>query len=569
MRRMVLLAAAILLVAAMVLGVSAQTCATQVTCQATVSSDESCWLNISATFHLDAPVEELYFPVPVKATHITLNGSRVGSSVTEDARLVNLSRITGGMSGDFTVAISYRLRDVIGSDDNGFLQLQLPLLSGFSYPVEKLGFTVTMPGTLEGKPAFSSGYHQANIEQDLIFSYSENTVTGTSSKALKDHETLTMTLLVTEEMFPQAAIQLQELDGFYVAMAACGVLALLYWLLCLRAKPPRHITVSAPPEGYSAGQLGSLICLRSTDMTWLIFTWAQLGYLTIQLGRQDTVLLHKGMEMGNERSQYEQKLFRALFGNKTTVDTSGMRYVTLCNDVKKQPPKIPGLVHPRSGSRLIFRLLASLLGLLCGICMGLTLGKESAIPWIGGVLAGLGCFAASWLIHSWADCLFTDRKGWLVLSAVLCSGWVVISICARTFWLDGWVIALQLIFGLMGAYGGRRTDAGRQLMAEALGLRRFLRTLPRVQLQGIRQLNPEYYFSLAPYALALGCGKAFAKRFGRDRMPHCPYLTGISLRPMTALQWHKLLRQVAWQMEARQRQAPVERLVRFFQRRGT
>lgn len=96
-------------------------------------------------------------------------------------------------------------------------------------------------------------------------------------------------------------------------------------------------------------------------------------------------------------------------------------------------------------------------------------------------------------------------------------------------------------------------------MSEALGFRRFLRTIPRTQLQHIRRQNPDYFHALVPYALALGSDKAFAKRFGRDLLPPCPYITGVPQKPMSAAQWCKLIRRTARAMEMRLRQSKLER----------
>ncbi len=564
MRRFFLLITTIVLLCAMAVSTSAQTCATQVTCQATVSSDESCAVTVSATFHLDTPVEEFYFPLPAQASNITLNGSRVGSTVSGDVRLVDLTGITGSMAGDFTVSISYQLRDVVSKDENEMLQLQLPLLSGFSYPVAKLGFTVTMPGAVTVKPSFSSGYHQANIEQDLVFSYTGNTVTGTSSQELKDHETLLMTLPVSEEVFPQTAINLEELDALYLSLVIAIVLGLVYWLIFLRAAPPRHLTVAAPPQGYNAGQLGSLISLRGTDLTAMIFSWAQLGYLTIHLGKGNRVVLYKRMEMGNERSPFEQRCFQTLFGKRDVMDTSGLRFIAVYQKLAGKTAGFQDIVHRHSGSKYVFRFFMAVAGLFDGICMGLTLGMEAAAPWLPAALLAAGCFIAGWLIQLWAESLFCRSRGRLVWALLLCTAWGVTGWFAGTLVLDIWIILLQLLAGLMSTFGGRRTDAGRQLMSEVLGFRRYLRSIPRTQLQYIRKQNPDYFHTLVPYALAFGCDKTFAKRFGRDKQPPCPYITGISKTPMTALQWSKLLRAAARSMEFRLRRQPLEKVTDFF-----
>ena len=157
MRRTIMFLLAITLLCTLAFGVSAATAATQVTYQASASLDESCEVALTATIHLDEPVKDLSFPVPAGASNITLNGSRVGSSVSGESRYVDISGITAGLAGDFSFGITYHLDDVIDTNDNGFLEMQLPLLAGFAYPVEKMSFTVTMPGEITSKPAFTSG----------------------------------------------------------------------------------------------------------------------------------------------------------------------------------------------------------------------------------------------------------------------------------------------------------------------------------------------------------------------------------------------------------------------------
>ena len=200
MRRIVLLITALALFLALAVSVSAATSATSVKSQAAVLMDESCEVILSVTVRVEQGVEDLEFPLPLDAIAVSLNGMRVGTAITGEARMVDLSRITGGMPGEFTIIITYRLKDVVDFNEEGILQVTVPLLSGFAYPVEYLEATVTMPQEVAEKPAFSSGYHKSNIEQDLHFQVDGSMITATSLSALKDHETLEMNLTVTEEL---------------------------------------------------------------------------------------------------------------------------------------------------------------------------------------------------------------------------------------------------------------------------------------------------------------------------------------------------------------------------------
>lgn len=211
MRRFFAIALSFVLLVCLLAGtVSAETCANSVNIYATVASDESCQVTVTALLHLEQITGTLYFPVPVEAESVTLNGTRVATTRTASGRQVDLSGILGNLVGDFSITVTYILRDVVEYDENEILQLQLPLLEGFAYPVETLEYSVTLPGSVAAKPAFSSGYHQANIEQDLLTQQSGPMISGKATKTLKDHETLSMTLTVTEEMFPQNKIELPD-----------------------------------------------------------------------------------------------------------------------------------------------------------------------------------------------------------------------------------------------------------------------------------------------------------------------------------------------------------------------
>lgn len=561
MRRFFAIALSFVLLVCLLAGtVSAETCANSVNIYATVASDESCQVTVTALLHLEQITDTLYFPVPVEAESVTLNGTRVATTRTASGRQVDLSGILGNLVGDFSITVTYILRDVVEYDENEILQLQLPLLEGFAYPVQTLEYSVTLPGPVAAKPAFSSGYHQANIEQDLITQQSGPTISGKATKALKDHETLSMTLTVTEEMFPQNKIELPDYEFTKTFMWICVALAMVYWLIFLRCGVPRRITSAAAPEGFSAGQMGSVLHMQGADLTLMVFTWAQLGYIFIGKGKGGHILLYKQMEMGNERSSFEQKCFRSLFGRRNVVDTAELNYVEQWQKTNRMNPGIQELIHPKTGNRKIFRALAALVGLFCGISVGIAMGTGTTLRWflvIGLALAG---FFISWHIHKWAESLLLWRKKRLWSAAVLCVIWLILCILAKVFAMGAWTLVFQLLAGLLCAFGGRRTYAGMQASSEVLGLRRYLRRLGREDLERICRNNPEYFFTIAPYAVALGVDKHFSKLFGKQHLPDCPYMDLGSEVKLTAFGWSERLRQVADAMDRRRKKMWLERI---------
>lgn len=558
MRKILIFICLICMLCCLTVSAGAASVAKSVNTHATVSHDGTAQVTLTANIHLDKVEENLLFALPAQATDITVNGIRARSYLENGLRQVELVDIIGKAVGDFSLNFTYSLPNLIVTNEAGQLELQMPLLAGFAYPIQALEFSVTLPGPVEAKPAFSSGYHQSNIEKDLTFSTAGATVTAVSQVELKDHETLTMTLLVTEEMFPQKRIATPEVGTVSTLATVFLLIALAYWALFLRNLPNRPTPYAAPPEGYTAGELGSVLCLQGANLNMMVFSWAQLGYLQIELQPTGRVLLHRQMEMGNERSSFEQRTFKQLFGGRNRVDASTARYGALHRSVAVSRPNLSALMHRRSGNMPVFRALAAVSGLFAGLTIAVSLGTGAALQWFLVVLLGFAALLSCWQIQTWAVNLFVPdrRKLWIALA--LSAIWLLLGVLAGRFGAGLALVLGQTLAGFLMAIGGRRSPAGRALMGEVLGLRRHLKSLSPEQLKAISRNDPEYFHRMAPYALALGVDKAFAKRFGKQSIENCPYIdTGVGGR-MRASQWNGVMRRVLKGMNTRPDQGRLE-----------
>ena len=124
------------------------TAAKSVSAHATVSHDGTCQMTLTATIHLDQVTEDLRFPLPEKSANVTVNGARARSHIENGLRQVNLNSVIGKAVGDFTLNFTYTLPNLIVTNEAGLLELRLPILSGFAYPVQALEFSVTLPGAV-------------------------------------------------------------------------------------------------------------------------------------------------------------------------------------------------------------------------------------------------------------------------------------------------------------------------------------------------------------------------------------------------------------------------------------
>ena len=541
---------------------------------ATVSNDGTCDVSSTVTLHVDANQKNLTYPVPLNASNVTLNGKPVLTSKTDQARQVNLSRVLNGMSGDVSFSVGYTVHsavDVVTFENataatdteqgkTKRLRLELPMLAGFAYPIDELQFSINLPGVINQNPSFVSGYHQANIEKDLTYSISGGNIAGRSWTGLKDHETLTMYLDATEEMFPQTQAALPVVENVMSLIGICAGIAFAFWVLFLRNYLPLRRFPAVAPDGFGAGQLGTLLTMSGADLSMMVLSWAQLGYVSLHMDRRSHILIQKQMDMGNERTVFEQKYFHQLFSTRTAIDTRSSAYQRILQAVALQRSAPQMFRQKNPGAVKIFRAIMAAAGLLCGACFGIILGNMLDYGWVFMIILAVAGLFCSWHIQFWTEGLFLRHRQRVWTSMILSLLWLALGIAIGQFSLALLAVGMQLAAGFLATFGGRRTEEGRNAMGQALSLRWYLKRMTTAQLQQLSRDNPELFFDLIPFAIALGCDGALARRFGQSRLPDCPYLHANNTRGMTAKQWSHKLRYVLECMSAQKKRQPLDGL---------
>ena len=541
------------------LSASAENSAPRADIYCTVNADGDCLVSLSVTIHLDAGDDSLTFPLPAAATSITMNGYSASTTRSASAVHVNLSRATSGLPGDFTIRFDYMLPDVVYPIEGRKLEMTIPIISGFSYPITSVSYVITLPTQITTLPSFTSTYRQNGIDADLDYVIKDNMITGSIRNGLNDHESFSLTMPVEQEMFPTVSTYQRTGNPEVVPMLAVLGAALMYWLLFLRTLPPPRVTANHPPEGLTAGELGCRLTLQGGDLTMLVLSWAQLGYLLIHQDGNGRVLLHKRMEMGNERSLFEVRIFGLLFGNRRVVDCSGSHYAKLCRKTAGMLPGEKTMCSSHPIHRKLFRVLCCASQSICGVCLTMNLTTITALEvLLGIVLVVLGA-AFAWQIQNIAYGLFLRRKNG-VWAGLVCLGlWTVLGLIAGVVLIALGSAAAQLCAGFLSAYGGRRTSLNKAETGQILALRRYLKNPPKQELERRLNLDPELFFQLAPYALAMGVMKPYAAAFGKRKLPQCPYLVTKVHGKRTAAEWADTMTAIVTLMDARYRQLEAER----------
>lgn len=551
---------ALLLVAMLCMGlctaVSAQSAIQSLDSRCSVAAGGSCELELIVLLYLDEGAKP-GFPIPAEATDVTLNGQRAGVTLSGETKLLSLSGITGGDGGTYEFRIRYSLPGVVDAGEEGLL-LTLPLLSGFEYPVEELRFSVTLPSEITTEPVFTSSYYQELIAAQLDVSVEGNTLSG-QTHSLKDHETLSMQLPVTDEMFPQLAVTVRVMGVMDAVVLAFAVLTLLYFVLTMRPKRLHREERTTAPDGVSAGELQMWLTGKGVDFSLLVVTWAQLGYLRIQVDRYGHVQLHKRMDMGNERSKFENRYFRSLFGPRQTVDGSGYHYARLCREVWGKAPGIKEIYLPLSGNPMVLRILGLISGMLSGFLLASAFAPHSLLL---KLLLALVSAALSCSIQAGGVAMPHRKKRPVYMGIGCCVVWLLLGIFSGEVALILLMCLFQFAVGLGAAYGGRRTALGHQAMEQIFNLRRHMVFGSKQDMAQLLKGNPNYFHELLPYALAMGLDRTFARHFDRLQLQECNYLIISSQRQRTASEWARVLRKAVEALDAKAARLPLERFKR-------
>jgi len=566
MRRFVVMVLCLLLMAGvLVMPASADNGATKVESIINVTPTGDCMVSTTVRLNLDTPVESLTFPLPPNATDITMNNGSPRVTETQTAQEVDLSRSVGGMVGEINLMFNYNIpgavkpiRDEDGTVNKTLLNLELPLLNSFALPVQELSFVVTLPENIKYYPTFTSIYQLTGIEASLDYRVDQKMLTGHSIKALNDHEGITMNMAVPVEMFPTVSTYIREGNPEVVPMLICGGLAMVYWILFLRTLPLVRRRSVSPPEGITAGELGCHLTLAGGDLTMMVFHWAQMGYILIQRdgGR---VMLHKRMDMGNERSPFEVKVYKMLFANRRSVEATNYQYVKLSRKVFSMIPGERNLCKPNSGNTKLLRLFGCAAHAFCGVCIAMNMTEIPVLQVLLSIILVILGVVDAWQIHEIAYRTHLRGKTRVYIGLVSFLIWILLGIlCGQ--WLIPLCSALgQFALGYLAAYGGRRSDIGRHDAGQILGLRSYLKHIPREDINRNLKTDPDYFFNMVPFALSLGIIHPFARNFGSIKMDQCPYLISRIHGKRTAEEWAEMIADTADLIDSRYRRMEIEK----------
>ena len=504
---------------------------------------------VTAEVIFDTASDEIWIPVGTDVRSVSLSGYRV-SKKTVDGSLWLVLKNSEGTIGTRTFVLTFKQpRNVtLNSDKTQTFDLQLvcPL---WTWNVETLTFSVTMPKAFDAKTTYQSGYFADAVQvEDAI---EGQTIRGSVPGGLLDRESIDLVMTL-----PQGYFRLRNLRGGtasvdVVLIGALALLCLVYWFCTLRNPLPKQQSRQLSPDGVFAWEFPYVGSCGAPDPALLITEWASLGYLTISVTSQGRVSLRARIPMSNERKTYEQKAFAALFrkgpvcaGDTPRCRKIGARAARTCRAFWNRRLFSRSSGSPRileAGAAVIFALTwFRAIDLLLPVW---TLRVLLMIP----VLI-LGFPAGQILQRSIQDAL-RHTPGRRLLPVLL----VLLATALLSQFGGGWPMTLlSLLAQALAAagtyYGGRRSANGMERIAQIRAFRRYLKTANTHHLQLMLNQDGQYFYDVLPYAEALGLGRRFARRFANIQLEPCAWLQDNSYHGHTAADFFRHYRKLLKKM---------------------
>ena len=207
----------------------------------------------------------------------------------------------------------------------------------------------------------------------------------------------------------------------------------------------------------------------------------------------------------------------------------------------------------------VFRGLCCISQIFCGICVAMNMSKITVLQVILSIVLSIFGAVSAWQIQEIAYRTHLRGKTRVYVGLVCILIWIILGLLCGQVWIPLGCCVGELVMGYFAAYGGRRSDLGRHDAAQVLGLRRYVKHLPREDINRLMANDPEYFFNMAPYALAMGVINPFSMAFGRRMLPQCPYLMSKVTGKRTAEDWGQLMVDAADLMDAKSRRMQIER----------
>lgn len=518
--------------------------------------------NIPTKYHrnftIDGKIESKDYYFPVKDVKCSTNCSLESNSEAVIVKLGDADRTVIGKQ-DYTIRYTVKTKDLDLS--NHAQMFYWNLLTGFDTKVEKLSYKITMPKAFDENEVFTYSGSYGEAEKTLSHKVNGTTITGELKAPLYNNESATIKVNLPNDYFKYPAPK----DYTLLCFGLGGIVLCVGLFLFFKFGKDDEVIVTVEfkaPDGLDSASVGYVIdgSVENKDILSLIIDWANRGFLKIH-DRSEGFQLEKLKDMDVENSRgYERVFFDAIFPSDVTmVGEDDLKTGEVAKALNTAKHKLTSSFHNDPKRRIYTNTSVAL-----QIMMLIMIALPSACFTLLSAYAKYETMSLAWpygipsflLLISCVPWIILMRKRYVLKKSVFLILTMVLVL------LNGIFIALnaflQVVLGcnilgialigvitailiLLMIFMDKRTKQGNRWLGQILGLKEFIISCEKDQIELLAKDDPMSFFAVLPYAYVLGISDVWVKKFESIIIPAPGWYQGTGYNGdvfMTMLWWN-------------------------------
>lgn len=395
---------------------------------------------------------------------------------------------------------------------------------GWDCEIEKANITLRLP---EGFKADGSHYFKGKTTvKSPVAAYTQGNVISLSVENLARENGVTFDLY-----FNEGVLSTKTETTPYLLLIIGGVLfivMIVVKLLCFNKGGLAPVTNVEAPDKMDPLEMGKLVDNKvdKSDVTSLIFYWANNGNLKIDLSdEKDVTLIRISQHLPENAPEHQKIMFESLFAKGEMVNVKSLTnsFYTTVESVTKKVNSEHGNLYTGSSmaAAFIFVLFGGLFMGVTPLIYGMLTISMKFINFIS-LFALIPAFAVFILMQPVIYERYKKKKTASLISVIgvtalsvlftllyvlLVPSYIIeivpkILICVATYAII--ILSVPLI---------SRTDDYTEQLNKILGFKDFIESVEKDRLETMIEENPELYYKVLPYAQVLGVSDVWEDKF--------------------------------------------------------
>ncbi|MBR6826423.1 MAG: DUF2207 domain-containing protein [Oscillospiraceae bacterium] len=527
---------------------------TNLDAQIIVDSNGTCRVMVLAEIRFVTQPTSFVFPLGADAKDITASGASFDHESIDGVKCI-VFKNESGFSGTQSFQCTYTLPCTMWENDDGqYFTAKLPE-KGWDYPINRFKLSISFPTEITAFPSWQSSYYGDVIDNYLSIQIAENTVTARSNIIFRDHETLTMKLSFAPDAFTLKHLAEKTVPVARLLFLLLYGICIVYWLASLRKG--RFITKKNSVFSFqsSAGEVPCQLFGANADLGALIAHWGNLGYILLHRSKRGDFRLEKQMDMGNERSAAERRIFKAIFRSTTYIDVPGPRFLS---SVHAELPVLKAhwkhrMFQKQDGRPKVLLWLCLGASFFLSLMIFDTLLDSTAGRVFWMIVLTLLTLPLYWAVQKVVPRYYSPHRWFYLGLGIAATG--ILFLFASSAECGGFLffnLLLQLGAGYVTRFGGQRTIPGQEAVGELLSFRKVILHSNKNTAKQPIQHDGQYFYRALPYAEIMGMDSRFLKHFGAVTTESCPWVVDEKSRTASPKEFYELYKELLRSIRSRE-----------------